>query len=95
MYSVIRRYSGASALGDALMKNEQEVRQLISTVPGFVAYYATRSGDSVATITVCQDARGTTESTRRAAEWVKEKNLSMGSGGAPQVTEGEVFIQFD
>ena len=95
MYSVMRRYSEASALSDALMKNEQEIRELMSSVPGFVAYYAMRSGDSVATITVCQDASGTTESTRRAAEWVKQQNLSIGSGGAPQVTEGDVFLQFD
>jgi regulator of RNase E activity RraA len=95
MYGVVRSYSGASALGNAMMENEQDVRQLISGVPGFVAYYAVRSGDSVTTVTVCQDARGTTESTKRAAGWVKERNISIGSGGAPQVTEGEVFVHFD
>jgi membrane peptidoglycan carboxypeptidase len=93
MYGVVRRYTGASALSKALKENEDDVRQLLSSVKGFVAYYAVQSGDSVATITICQDAQGTAESTRRAAEWVKERNISIGSGAAPQVTEGKVYIR--
>jgi hypothetical protein len=93
MHGVVRRYEGASALGDAMLENEEDVRQLLSSVNGFVAYYAVRSADSVATITICRNESGTTESTRRAAEWVKERNISIGSGSTPQVTEGEVFIQ--
>ncbi len=42
MYVVVRRYTGASALVDAMIQREQEVRDLISTVPGFRAYYAAR-----------------------------------------------------
>ncbi len=47
-------------------------------MPGFVSYAAFRSGaDSGMTVTVCQDKAGTDESSRRAAEWVKE-NVSHG-----------------
>ena len=80
MYVVVRRYTGASALVSAMTQRQQEVRDLISTVPGFRAYYAARtgSGDGVATVTVCDDKAGTDESTRRAGEWVRA-NVSGGS----------------
>ena len=95
MYVVVRRYTGASALVDVMVQKEQEVRDLISTVPGFRAYYAARTGggDGVATVTVCDDKAGTDESTRRAGEWVRS-NLSGASINPPEVTEGETYITF-
>jgi glycine/D-amino acid oxidase-like deaminating enzyme len=63
-------------------------------VPGFVAYYANRNGDEVATVTVCDNQTGIQESSRRAAEWVRQ-NLTGGSLGSPEITEGEAFIQFN
>ena len=91
MHGVVRRYRGASALGDAMAGRSQEVRDIIGGVPGFVAYYAVRSGDEVATITVCEDRAGTQESSRRAAEWVRQ-NLP-GVAVTPETVEGEVFVQ--
>ena len=78
-----------------MIRREQEVRGLISTVPGFRAYYAARTGggDAVATVTVCDDKAGTDESTRRAGEWVRA-NVSGASLAAPEVTEGETYITF-
>jgi heme-degrading monooxygenase HmoA len=95
MYVVVRRYTGASALADAMVRREQEVRELISTVPGFRAYYAARTGggDAVATVTVCDDKAGTDESTRRAGEWVRA-NVSGASIPPPEITEGETYISF-
>jgi glycine/D-amino acid oxidase-like deaminating enzyme len=63
-------------------------------VPGFVAYYANRNGDEFATVTVCDNQTGIQESSRRAAEWVRQ-NLTGGSLGSPEITEGEAFIQFN
>jgi hypothetical protein len=95
MYVVVRRYTGASALVDTMVRKEQEVRELISTVPGFRAYYAARTGggDAVATVTVCDDKAGTDESTRRAGEWVRA-NVAGAAVAAPEVTEGETYINF-
>jgi len=95
MYVVVRRYTGASALIDAMIQRRQEVRDLISTVPGFKAYYAARTGDggSVATITICDSKDGTDESIRRAAEWVGA-NLVGASINRPEITEGETYIDF-
>ncbi len=93
MHAVVRRYRGASALNDLLAQRTQEIEQLLRGVPGFVAYYAIGAGDDLATVTVCEDQAGTQESSRRAAEWVGQ-NFTGGSIGAPEITEGEAFIQF-
>jgi hypothetical protein len=93
MHVVVRKYANAAALADAMTQRQQEVRDLISAVPGFVAYYAVRDGATVTTVSVYQTREGTQESTRRAGEWVKQ-NLVGAAIGAPEVTEGEAYIQF-
>jgi hypothetical protein len=92
MYAVTRSYTGASALINAMEQRHEEVEQLISTVPGFVAYYAIRSGDAMTSVSVYDDRAGAEESTRRAAQWVRE-NLPDSGMNAPQVNSGEVFIE--
>jgi hypothetical protein len=95
MYAVVRTYSGqgATELFDLLGQREDDVRELISGVPGFVTYAAVRSGDGGVTVTVCEDKAGTDESSQRAAAWVKE-NVS-GSADPPAITEGETVLQFN
>jgi hypothetical protein len=94
MHAVIRQYSGSGAeeLFDALEQRESEVRELISTVPGFVSYVAVRTADGGTTVTVCEGKEGTDESTRRAGDWVAE-NIQA-SIGAPSITEGDTSLQF-
>jgi hypothetical protein len=94
MYVVVRSYSeqGASALFDLLGEREEDVKTLIGGVPGFVSYAAFRSGDGGMTVTICQDKAGTDESSRRAAEWVKE-NVSA-TADPPAITEGDTVLQF-
>jgi len=96
MYAVMRTYSGqgASELFDLLgqPEREDEVTALISGVPGFVSYAAVRDGDGGVTVTVCEDKAGTDESSRRAAEWVKENvNTTI---DPPTITEGDTVLQF-
>jgi hypothetical protein len=43
MYVVVRRYSGPTVI-DAVVARQADVQALISGVPGFVAYYAMRTG---------------------------------------------------
>lgn len=93
MYAVIRRYTGAPEIFNQLEQNQAEVQQLLRGVPGFVSYYAVRSGDGGATITVCDDQAGTTESVRVAADWVRQRAPSA-VGSPRQVTEGEVLVTF-
>ena len=95
MYVVIRSYSGqgASELFDLIEQSEEEIRELITGVPGFVTYAAFRSGNGGTTVTVCQDKAGTDESSNRAATWIKE-NASGTSVSPPEITEGSTVLQF-
>ena len=77
---------------DLVAQREDAVKELISGVPGFVNYFAVRTDDGGFTVTVCQDKTGTDESSRRAAEFVKE-NLT-GSADPPVITEGGTVLQF-
>jgi len=43
-------------------------------------------------VTVCQDKAGTDESSRRAAEWVKENATT--TSNPPMITEGSTVLQF-
>ena len=94
MYAVVRSYSGqgASELFDQLEQRNDEVKDLIGGVPGFVSYTAFRSGSGGSTVTVCQDKTGTDESSRRAAEWVKE-NIGV-TADLPEITEGGTVVYF-
>lgn len=94
MYVVVRSYSeqGASALFDVMSRREEDVKALISEVPGFVSYAAFRSGGDGVTVTVCQDKAGTDESSRRAAEWVKDNVTT--TVDPPAITEGSTVLQF-
>ena len=93
MHVTMRYYTNAAALGDAMAANTDEVHKLISTVPGFIAYYSVRKGDVVTSITVCQDKAATDETTKRAAAWVKE-NVK-GGIAPPGINEGDTFISFN
>jgi hypothetical protein len=94
MYVVIRSYSaqGASELFDLLEQREDDVRELISGVPGFVSYAAFRTDDGGRTVTVCQDKAGTDESSKRAAAWIEENATA--SVDPPEIAEGNTFLQF-
>jgi len=94
MYVVIRKYSGqgASELFDLLGQREDDVKELIGGVPGFVKYAAFRTGDGGVTVTICEDKAGTDESSTRAAGWVKE-NVS-GPVDSPEITEGSTVLEF-
>jgi len=94
MHMVIRTYSGqgASELFDLLGQRQGEVKTLISGVPGFLSYAAFRAGGGGTTVTVCQDKAGTDESSRRAAEWVKE-NVGT-TVDPPAIAEGSTLLQF-
>jgi len=94
MYAVVRTYTGqgAAELFDLLGEREEDVRALISGVPGFVNYAAVRSDDGGVTVTVCEDKAGTEESSRRAAKWVAE-NVST-TADPPTMTEGSTVLHF-
>lgn len=93
MYASIRRYKttpgGAAELARRV---NQGFVPMISTAPGFVAYYVVDAGnDVVASVSVFQDQAGVDESNRMAADWVKE-NIAALVVGAPEITAGIVTV---
>jgi hypothetical protein len=92
MYATVRRYENAGALADAMSAKRDDVQKLISEVPGFVNYYATREGDAITTVSIYNDKAGCDESTRLAREWVREN--VQGHITPPEVSGGDVYINF-
>jgi hypothetical protein len=90
MYAVVRRYDGVNDPAEAVRRVQEGFIPLLREVPGFVAYYALDAGGGVIVSTsVFQDQAGSEESTKRAADYVRE-NLAALIPNPPQVTAGEV-----
>ena len=94
MYTSLRYYRGNTELADAIVANEDDVRQLISEIDGFKAYYLVRSdqGDTIS-ISVYEDQAGAERSNEAAANWVKE-NLTDVEISPPNIAAGEVAVTF-
>jgi hypothetical protein len=93
VFATIRVYSGSSELADALVEHESDVKQLISEIVGFQAYYLVRTADGAASVSVYVSQAGATASDQAARSWVAE-NLPELNVAPPQVTAGEVAITF-
>ena len=93
MYAVIRAYSGNSALADALVERAHDVRELISGISGFKAYYLLKLAEGTSTVSVFETQEGAEESTRVAAAWLAE-NVPDLNVAPPYVTAGEVLLNF-
>lgn len=94
MYAVIRRYKIKSGTGDELARRAQEgFVPIVTNLPGFVAYYGlVGENNEIATISIFQDQAGEEESTRRAADWVRQ-NVAELVEGPPEVFAGRVAWQ--
>jgi len=91
MHATMRYYAGNTGLADQLAARADEIRAVISDVPGFQSYYLVKLDDSTVSITVCHDEAGTAESTRVAAEWIRE-NMPDLAASPPMVSSGAVTL---
>jgi hypothetical protein len=91
MYATVRTYADSPEMADSLVSREADVKNLIGGIDGFRAYYVIRTGGGAVTVSVFDDEAGASESTRVAAEWIRE-NLPEIAGSTPQVSAGEVVI---
>ncbi|HEY2556619.1 MAG TPA: hypothetical protein VGI08_05895 [Diaminobutyricibacter sp.] len=95
MYAAVRSYASGQGLVDALVENESEVRDLLTGIDGFHAYYMVRTADGGAlSISVYADAAGADASNAAAAGWVGENLPDVASAGPPVTTAGEVALAF-
>ena len=91
MYATLRYYGGNPDFANELAARADEVKAIVGGVQGFRAYYLLRTADSTISVTVCDDEAGAEETTRRAADWVRE-NMPEAAAKPPSVTGGEVVV---
>ena len=92
MYAPIRRLKVKPGLIDeAVQRIENGFVPIISSVPGFVEYVGVQVGEDVAlTISLFETQEQVEESTRRAAEWIKQNMAPFAAGPHEIVAVGEV-----
>ena len=91
MYATVRTYSEADGLADSLVEQADGVRQLISKIDGFQAYYLIKTADGAVSVSVYDTEAGTNESATAAASFLRD-NIPNFSGAAPTVASGEVVL---
>lgn len=95
MYSVVRIYKMKSA-GDidrVVDATRSGFLPIVTKAPGFMAYTMAAAPDgTLVTIGMFKDRAGADESTRLAADWVRD-TLAWSVEGPPKISEGEVRIQ--
>ena len=89
MFASIRKYNSAPTLTDELVKRQDEIKSVLTPVPGFHAYYLIKTGDGAISMTVCDNRAGAEESNRVESTWLKDK-LPTFATRAPEITTGEV-----
>jgi hypothetical protein len=96
MHATIRRYEGVAESGTEELKrkiNETLIPKL-STLPGFGGYYVIEAGNGVFTsFSLFGTSVEADESTRVAADWVRDEKLEVTLPNSPKITRGEVFAQ--
>ena len=98
MYATIRRYTPKAGtvdkktLDDLKHRIEDGFVPIAQDIRGFHCYYAVNVGNKeLVTISIFEDKTGATESTRRAADFVK-KDPMKDQLGSPEVFEGELLV---
>jgi hypothetical protein len=97
MYATIRRYTPktaatSEAIDDLKHRIEDGFFPTIQDLRGFHSYGVVNvDNKELVTISVFEDKAGATESTRRAAEFVK-KDPMKDQLGSPEIYEGELLV---
>jgi heme-degrading monooxygenase HmoA len=92
MYGAIRQLKVKPGFMDEVVRRiENGFVPLLSSVPGFVEYVGLQAGENEGiTISLFETQEQAEESTRRAAEWVKENLAPLAAGPLEVVAVGEV-----
>jgi heme-degrading monooxygenase HmoA len=98
MHATIRRYEGIDqARTDELTRKAGEtLLPRLSEMPGFKSYYLIQADDDkdvMRSITFFDTRAQADESTRVAAEWVREEKLEKALPHSPKVMSGDVIVE--
>ena len=94
MHATIRRYEGVdqNRTEELTQKVGETLVPKLSQLEGFSEYYLIETGNGIMTsVGIFDTSTHASESTRIAADWVREENLEKWLPNAPKVTEGEVI----
>ena len=93
MHTAIRQYQVDPGSVDEIIRGvNEDLLPLIKDVSGFQAYYALDAGGGrIASVSVFEDRAGAEESSRLAADWVRQNMASL-FPNPPEVLEGEVVV---
>ena len=97
MYATIRRYAAKTTVDPKSMDElkrriEDGFLPIAQEIRGFHCYYAVNVGNKqLVTISLFEDKAGATESTRRAAEFLKNEPIKE-QLGTPEVLEGDLLV---
>lgn len=98
MHATIRRYEGVDQnRTEELTKKVGEVLvPKLSQLEGFSEYYLIETSNGIMTsVGIFDTPTNASESTRVAADWVREENLEGALPNPPRVTEGEIIWHKD
>ena len=94
MHATIRRYEGVdqNRTDELTKKVAESLVPKLSKLEGFSEYYLIEAGNGVMTsVGIFDTPTHASESTRVAADWVREENLESAFPNAPKITEGEII----
>jgi hypothetical protein len=95
MHATIRRYEGIDQTRtNELVKNAGEkLLPRLSAMPGFAGYYLIEAGDGVmSSVGFFDTSAQADESTRVAANWVRDEKFENALPNPPKITDGEVIV---
>jgi hypothetical protein len=96
MYATVRRYDGIdpSRREELIRKVDETFMPRLSELPGFSGYHLIDAGNGVmSSISFFESSAQADESTRIAANWVRDEKLETLLPNPPKVTDGEVVLQ--
>jgi hypothetical protein len=95
MHATVRRYEGVdqSRTDELTKKVDETLLPRLSNLPGFEGYYLIEAGNGVmSSIGLFDSSAQADESTRVAANWVREEKLETALPNPPKITDGEVIV---
>jgi hypothetical protein len=93
MHAIIRRYEGVdqNRTDELTRKVGETLIPRLSRLEGFSEYYLIEAGNGVMTsVGLFDTMTHAAESTRIAADWMREEQLEEAIPNAPKVTDGEI-----
>ncbi len=96
MHATIRRYEGVdqNRTEELTKKVGESLIPKLSKLEGFSEYYLIEAGNGIMTsVGIFDTPTHASESTRVAADWVREENLESALPNPPKVTDGEIIAR--